>query len=510
MQENSKLDLSLKLIAKSSVIIFVSLFISKIFVYVYRAIIARHFGPEVYGLYSLAIMIVSWFVVFSILGLNQGILRYVPFYHGRKETDKIRYVFKKTKHYLFFLSIFFGVVLFLSSEFISTNIFHNPNLTIFLKIFSIAIPLLVLSNLYLFLILSFEKIGWYSFIYNILQNGIKVFSLILFIFIGLKINALYFSYILGIFLALLTAYFVSKNKLKPVFEKFTLTKKEKSKVFKEVFYYSLPLLFYGITYTIMVWTDSFLIGYFLDAKSVGFYNAAIPIAMLLIISSELFTQLFFPMINKEYSKNKKKNHNLIKQLSQQVGKWIVLFNLPLLLLIFIFPENFINIIFGNQYSVAANSLRLLSVGIFFSSLFSVSKKLILMFGKPKVVLIDTLIAAIINIFLNIFFIQKYGILGAAFSTMISLIFLNLLFLFQSKKYLSIIPLRRKIARILLVSIFPTALLFFLKNRFNYVGILELIILGPFFILSYFLLILITSCLDKNDLMVLKSIKNKFS
>lgn len=507
MKENN-LDYSLKLIAKSSLIIFVGLFFSKLFMYLYRAIIARYFGPEVYGLYSLAVMIVGWFVLFSVVGLNSGILRYVPFYRGKNEINKIRYIFKSIFIFLFFTSIIFGVILFLLSSFISINIFHNSNLTIFLKIFSITIPLIVLSQLFLYLILAFEKINWYSFIYNVLQDFVKVFSLILLIFLGFKLNALLFSYILGILFALLAAYLVSKFTLKPVFEKFNLNKEEKSKVIREVFSYSWPLLFFGIISTLLMWTDSFLIGYFLDAKNVGYYNSAIPIATLLIIFSELFTKLFSPFITKEYARNKK-NIDSIRQLSKQVGKWIFVLNLPILLLILIFPEQLIQILFGNQYALAENSLRFLSIGMFFSALFTVSQRLISMIGKSKILLIDTLIISAINIFLNIFLIPKYGISGAAFATMISLISLNIIFLIQAHHYISIIPLRRKMIKIILISIVPATLLILIKNQLQSINLLEIIFMGSFFVLFYFLLILLT-CLDKNDLVILKAIKQKFN
>jgi len=505
MNQNN-LDYSLKLIAKSSFVIFIGLFFSKVFMYLYRAIIARHFGPEVYGLYSLAVMIVGWFVIFSVAGLNHGIVRFIPIYRGKNKINKIRYLFKSTFIFLCFTSMIFGMILFFLSNFISINIFHNPNLISFLKIFSFAVPLIVLSQSFLFLILAYEKINWYSFIYNVLQDFVKVFSLILLIFLGFKISALFFSYLLGIFFALLVAYFVSRFALKLVFEKFKLNKKEKSRVIHEVFSYSWPLLFFGIVSTILVWADSFLIGYFLDAKNVGYYNSAIPIAMLLIIFSELFTKLFSPFITKEYSKSKK-NIESIRQLSKQVGKWIFLLNLPILLLIWIFSEQLIQILFGSQYVVARNSLRFLSIGMFFSALFTVSQRLISMLGKSKILLMDTLIISIINIFLNVLLIPKYGISGAAFATMTSLIFLNILFLIQVNYYLSIIPLRRKMIVIFLISIIPATILILIKNQLQSINILGAILMGSFFILFYFLLILLT-CLDKNDLVVLKSIKIK--
>jgi len=128
-------------------------------------------------------------------------------------------------------------------------------------------------------------------------------------------------------------------------------------------------------------------------------------------------------------------------------------------------------------------------------------------GKSKLILINVSFTAIINIILNFIFVPLCGITGAGFSTMISLIILNFLFLFQSYKNLSIIPFRRKMFKITLILILSTALLllvkFFIKS-----DLLSLVFGGIFFISIYILLVLITGCLDKNDWYILKSVFRK--
>jgi O-antigen/teichoic acid export membrane protein len=509
MVKNSdmNLDQSLKLIAKSSVIVFTAIVLSKILTYVYRVIIARNFGPEVYGLFSLAIMVLGWFVVFSRLGLPEGLLRYIPFYRGKKQKDKIKYLSKKTLAVIFCISLILGIILFFLSSFIASNIFNSPDLTIFLKIFSFILPFYVLLDTLLVFILSYEKIIWHSFIFNVTQIAIRVLVLIFLIFFGFKANAVAFSYIAGTFIAFLLAFYVSKFIIKETFGKYKLSKKEKSQAFRSLFNYSWPLLFFGLIFSIFHWTDSFIIGIFLDVKFVGFYNAAVPIALLLTVTSQIFIQLFFPFITKKYSKDKK-NLSVIKQLSKQVSKWIYIINLPVLILMLIFPGVFINLFFGSQYLIAENALRLLAIGALFNSVFVISNNLISMLGKSKIILMDIILAAIINLILNIILVQSYGITGAAFATTISLIVLNLLFLIQAKHYLSVIPLRKNMIKITLITLIPTALLVFLRSQLGAVNLLSLILLGSLFGLAYIALLFLSKSLDKNDLLILNAVLKK--
>lgn len=505
MQDQTTLDKGLKVMVRSSFIIFLGVFLEKFISYIYRIIVARHFGPEIYGTFSLALMILGWFISISTLGLNNGLVRYISLYRGKKEKNKIKFLFKSVLVLIILTSLLSGILLFFSASFISLNFFHDTSLIIFLKIFSVAIPLTVVSNSLLSAIRAFEKIAWYSFIFNILQNLSRFIVLIALIFIGLKSNSVIFSYLTSALITLIASYLVCRYKISELFGKYFLKKEIKQKTFNELFSYSWPLLFFSVIWSIFHWSDSFMIGLFGTVKDVGIYNAAVPIAFLLMLTSDLFLLLFFPLITREYSQ---KNFYLIKELSKQVGKWIFTLNLPLLLLIILFPGSFINLFFGKAYLGATTSLRFLAIGTFFHSIFMVSNNLISVVGKSGIVLIDIVSVSVINIILNFFLIPRYGIGGAAFSTMISLIILDIIFLLQAKKYTAIIPLRRSLLKILLVSLIPTVILLLLKTTIGQISFIKLVLLGSLFILLYLLLIFITKSIDVNDSLVILAIKRK--
>ena len=504
-QENKKLDHSLKLIVRSSFIVFIGIFISKILIYFYRIIIARQFGPEVYGLFSLSIMIVGWFIAIFSLGLVDGIVRYVSFYRGKKDMGRIRYLIKISFITLFFSTLIAAAILFYSSDYISLTFFHNVNLSIFLKCFSITIPLILLAGIFLSILQAFEKIQWYSFIRNILDNGTKLISLLILVYLGFSTGAVITSYILGFLILLFVSYWIARVKIPQVFAKGNLSKKSKLEIVSSLFSYSLPLVLSGLTLTLFGEIDTFAIGYFKDMVQVGIYNSALPISVLLGIVPALLIPLFFPLITKEFAK---KNNDLITQMSKQVVKWIFILNLPFIILMVIFPGAIINLFFGADYLSAAMSLRFLSIGTFFYSIFIISENLLSMAGKTKIVFFNILTAAILNLILNIILVPKYGISGAAFSTMVSYILWGTLSFIQTRRHLAIVPFRRKIIQILLISLIPTFLLIFIKQFFP-LNTLTLILQGVLFFLLYTFLVIALGGLDKNDYMIINTIKKKF-
>ena len=364
---------------------------------------------------------------------------------------------------------------------------------------------MVLDGL-LTVIQAYEKIFWYSFIYNIVLNLSKLIIFGILLWFGFKTSSILFSYILGLLISLIIALIVCKKLIPELFRKDNLKNRDKKIIKRDLLRYSLPLMFFGLIESIFFWTDSFMIGYFKDATNVGIYNAAVPIAALVLIASELFMQLFLPLINRQYGEN---NIGLIKSLSKQIGKWIFIVNLPLVLLIILFPGAFINILFGAEYLVGIFTLKILIIGFLFSSIFAISNRLIVMTGRSKVVMKDIMFTAILNVVLNFLLIPKYGINGAAIATTISLITVSMIFAYQANSYLSILPIRRKLVNAVSAVIIPSVLLYIISQNLAEPSLFKLALIGIFYILLYILFLFSFKALDKEDLLIISQLKKRF-
>ena len=513
--ENKKEELnrSLKLIAKSSFIVLIGLIISKILGYVYRILIARYFSPEVYGLFNLALAISSFLISIFSFGFSEGLLRFIPLLRAKKKQNEINYLIKRTRDIYIIFGIISTFLLFFFSDFISNQIFHNASLTIFLKIMSANIFISLLLYIYLGSIRAYEKISWYSGIFNIFQNVARVGVLVILIILGIRSNGsiIVWSWVIASFLTLIVSYAVCRHEIKEIFKKYK--KQDYSKLNKEFFAYSWPIIFYSVIGLLLYWIDTFSLGVYKSSLEVGIYNAAVPIAALIGIVPELFMQIFFPMISREYSN---KNYKIIEQLSKQVTKWIFMVSLPLFILIFFFPGAALNLLFGEEYLPAENALRILLIGTFISALFAVCNNLISMLGKSKLVLFNIAFAALMNLVLNsilvplprIFLLDNSnGMIGAATATLISILFLNALFIFQTKKYLSFIPLKRKMINILIISVIATAMLFYFRSV-AYLSIINILLISMLFVLIYSILLLVSKSLDENDWMIIKAVWRK--
>lgn len=303
---------------------------------------------------------------------------------------------------------------------------------------------------------------------------------------------------------LILSFLLCKYKLPGIFVKLSISKNEKRQLSSELFAYSWPIIFVSIIANLFYWTDSLMLGYLNSAYDVGIYNVAIALASILGIAPELFMQLFFPIINFEYSKN---NIVFIREISKQIGKWIFIINLPVFYLMIFFPEIIIGILFGKEYFLVKTVLRLLSIGAFFGAFFNISNNLLSMLGKSKLILMNFGIFTVFNIILNYFLIQKYGIAGAAFSTVLSFFFITLFSVLQVRKLSGILPFRRKMLRVLLVSLILLIPALIIKSYVNF-SLIGIFVLFVIFSILYIFLLYFSGCLDKNDLEIYNAVKRR--
>lgn len=512
--KKSEYLINLKSLVASASVVLASILLSKLFTYIYRVIVARTYGPEIYGVFTLGTMVVGFLISLSALGFSDGLSRFISLYRGKKEVQKVRYLFAASFKIITFSSIIAGAILFIFADYISLDLFDAPQLSIFLKIFAVITPPAVMATSFLYTLRAYEKITEFSIAYNILLNLGRLIVLGLLIFVGMNFPAIAYSYSAGFLFMFLAAFYLTWKYTPEVFGQENVKQTQKKKILGDLFKYSLPLVVSNLIYVILFWTDSFLLGLFKSPTEIGIYNAATPIAGLLLIAPQIFVQLFFPIITKEYAKGK---NSLIRDLSKQVSKWIFIINLPAFALFFFFPGAAINTLFGQEYISALAPLRILIFGNLLFSFLSLSRDLVSMLGRSKLLLIDVMIATILNIVLNVLFIpmdkiffidNTQGISGAAIATSLSHIFLGMLYIAQSKKYISVIPIRRKMLNALMSVLIPFTGLWILTSKFE-MNLFWIIISSILFLLIYAALLFVFRALDDSDKELISSTIRKF-
>jgi len=176
---------SLQKIAKGTGIIFIGTIIGMLLGFVSRVIVVRYITQSEYGIFSLALVLMSIFVTISTLGLQEGATRYIACFRGKKEERKVRGVISSSIKIALAASVIFSLILFLSADIISGNIFHISDLSTPLKIFSAAIPFTVLIGIFTSIFRGFDEVKPNVYFQNILRNVLFILFLVTVALLGL-------------------------------------------------------------------------------------------------------------------------------------------------------------------------------------------------------------------------------------------------------------------------------------------------------------------------------------
>ncbi len=483
------------LIAKGTIFVFASLILGKFFSYLFTLLVAR-IGTREYGVLSISFAIMEFLVLLSLLGLPEGVERFVAYYNGKGKKEKVRGVIFDSAVFTLGLSVFFAIGFFVFSPQISV-LFNEPLLIPVLRIVILALPFFALLRIFSKSLFGFKKAPQSAVISEIIWHGLKFGFAIVFVFVfsyGVFGAAIAYSLSIAIS-ALLLLYFLLKNS--NVFKK-----KEHS--IKLLFSYSFPLLFFSILYIIIGKIDVLMIGHFISSEATGIYNAALPTATLINLFPVALMSMFFPIITEKFSREED-----ISGIYKIVSKWLLLFVFPLSLIMVLFSSQILNIMFGSEYIGGALSLSILAMGFFVYGLNFPNLNILKMLGRSKHILIITLFATLINVVFNYFLIQKYGMIGGAISTSIAYLIIALLSFAFVRKFLPNLKFFSSKGFLVLVSaIVPFAIVYFLKEITDASSIFALILLGALFCIIYFLLLYFTKAFDKEDIEILRKIKKR--
>ena len=480
--ETDNIFSDLSKIVKGAGVIFSGSLLGKILIFFYSILIARYFDIEDVGIYFLGLSITEFIASIALLGLDVAMVRFIAIYDSEKDINRKKGTMLACVGIAMLVSILAAILLYLSSEYISYTLFKKPNLKIVLLLFSLSIPFLALKKIFLASIEGLKLMQYSVYTNNVAEVGLRFSFTLIFIYLfksdlkGLIIANL----ITSILTALLAFYYATKfipilnNKIKPIYE------------FKNLLNFSLPLVLSRLFFSLMSSVDTFLLGYLSSATNVAIYNIVMRIVSIATLAQTGFNQIFSPFVADLHNRNEV---NKLSNLFKIASKWTFAISLPLFLLFIIFPWYFLTI-FGGSFTEGAACLIVISIAYLLNSTLSLSATLISMSGRSDITLKNNIVAAFFNFILIYLLIPKFGALGAAIGTGISIIILNLFRVTEVYYLMRIHPFRLDYLKPLFAGLISIVTALLIQNNLSNTGntILTIIIIG--FLCSYLFLVYI--------------------
>lgn len=376
--------------------------------------VARYLGPERFGVLSYAMSVVVLFSALSSLGLNGILVReLVNFPKKREELLGTVFILKLAGS---------GLVLILLSI---TLYFMGDDRQSNLMIFIIAAGLVFQS----FNVIQFyfeAKVLSKYFVFAQFVSLIAV-SIAKLIFVWLGLSLIYFALAvlienLILAIGLLVVYF--KQKLNIFNWQFSF--KAATGLLKD----SWPLILSAIAISLYMRIDQVMIKHMLNDEAIGQYAAAVKLSEAWYFIPMIVCNSLFPAILNAKKVSKELYYKRLQKLYVLMTWSAIAIALPATFL----ADDIIRLLFGAQYGNAAGTLRIYIWAGVFVFLGVASGQYLVAENYTRISFLRTFIGMIVNVILNIILIPRYGINGAAITTVVSYFIATFVMIFIPKTH----------------------------------------------------------------------------
>jgi len=397
---------------KDVLITFISRGLQLIIGLLVSVIIARTLGPERNGIYSLAILLPALLVNLMSFGLNSALV----FNIGQKKYST-KEILGANIIYSALISIFAITIGLIFIPFFSDALFPGIAKEYLFLVLSL-IPLIAFFSIIENILLGLQKIKKYNFIELIRTFTFLFFIIILLLWFHFGIKAAIFAEALSFFVGCVVLFLYVKGEIgDPLF----LVDKN---LFKDTLSYGHKVYLGNIATflhsKIVVW----MINVFLNPLAVGFYSVAAILSDKIQFISQSAGTVLFPKVSSETEKIK------VKEFTPLVCRNILFITLLIVLILFLFSRWIIVLFYSKRYLESILPFQILLIGTIARSGYIVITYDLAGRGKPMVNTYVAIGALVSNVLLNIILIPKFGIIGAAWSVVISYVIAFLLELFM--------------------------------------------------------------------------------
>ena len=178
---------------------------------------------------------------------------------------------------------------------------------------------------------------------------------------------------------------------------------------------SWPLILSQLVIMVYLRTDQIMLGEMIGESAVGIYAVVVKLSEMLFLIPNTVVRSVFPTIiqAKEVSKE------LYHQRQQKLFTTVAAFSYSLAIPITFISTYIVTLIYGENYATGGPIFAVLVWSGLFVSLGVARSPCLIAEGLTKFSAATTATGAVVNIILNYFLIIKYGIMGAAISTVIA-------------------------------------------------------------------------------------------
>jgi O-antigen/teichoic acid export membrane protein len=470
--------------------------------YLTNVVMTHIVSQSIYGIFVETYTAITVAGYASKFGMDSSSLRFLSSYNAKGEKNLMAGLLRFAATMVLISGIACGILFFFLSSILANYVYHKPVYELPFKEAALLIPLIGLQLVIASGLQALKAIKWKVYTDRLIQPSSTLILLVVFYLLGLRLEALILATICGFLASTITGQFLLRKAARKQVQGVTPTYERKVWL-----RFALPMFFNSMIRNILNSTDILFLGALATTAQVGLYGAADRVSYFVDVPLIALNVIFSPLIAEFYARGQ---HKQLEQMFKLVTKWSFSLSLPVFLICLVFHDVVLGV-FGANYLAASLALIVLAFGNLVDSGAGSVNYLLVMTGRPRVILANTITTIIVNITLVFFLTPRLNILGAALAAALSITILNIIGLIEVYWIMKIHPYRLDFLKPVAAG-GVASLAGWLMLHFIQVGYGHFAIFGAFGLILVFLLVygltLAALRFSTEDRMVLEAVRSK--
>ena len=409
-------------------------------------VLSKNLSIQDYGVWSLFIATVAFIPLLANLGLPYSMLRFLAVEH---DTNIIREEFYSISFILLVMGLITSLALLILSKQISLLLF-NGSTTISIILAATVFVTVMISSFFTYF-RTYQQMKVFSVLY-LIQTYLMVLLVVIFIQWGYEIKGVLFGYFLAQIVVVIAAFIFIIRQIGFVFPKF--------KNIREYLSFGIPTVPSNLSTYIVDLSDRYVIGILLGTAYVGYYSPGYTLGNIITMFMAPFTFLLPSLLSSYYDQNKLEDVNLHLQYSL---KYFLLVAIPAIFGLSLLSKPLLTLL--STAEIAQNGYFItpfVALSACLVGIYGIISQILALKKKTKIIGTMWIIAAVLNVVLNIILVPIYGIIAAAITTLTAYAFTCVAAIFYSNKYIKVHFDLKFILKSVFASIIMSSIIIYIK------------------------------------------------
>lgn len=426
-------------------------------------IVGRILSPKEFGIMGIALLLMATLVTFSETGFQQALI---------KKKGDIASFLDATWTVLLIRGLILFLVIYWTAPYVS-NFFNSSEAEPIIRVIGLSVIFQALTNIkviYFQKDLELHKEFAYQFLGTMGDFIVSIASVL----ILRNVWALVFGLLAGNIIRCFMSYLIFPYRPHITFDP--------GKV-KELFDFGKWILGSSILIFLLTQGDKLIVGKLLGATALGLYTMAYTISNIPATEiTNVITTVTFPAYSKLQNDEPK-----LKEMYQQVLQTTVFMSVPISGFIYIFSSDFTRVFLEDKWMPIVPLIQVIAFVGMIRSIGGTTGPMFQVLGRPELLTKLNFLTLILLILLIVPLSIKWGVLGASYSAVFSVLISNLVAFFLLKRMIrfKVLEIVKIISIPILNTMFVISFIFILKTYLVYpMDLLRLISVGTSGVIFY--------------------------